>query len=306
MLHYEVVRMSEIEIDTASEAAALIAEKTGGDPPEAPAASGEIESTDTAARALRAMKGRAKGADDDVDDVDDIEAAADDTEGAEVETEDPEEEGEPEPEEEGEPEEPEEVKALRADAEDKAAKLKSAVESQAKLGSLLSEGHAREQKLEDRLEEAYEELAVLREQALRAGWREDPRDAELRKYRREAARAARVAKEASFSEEQERQAKSEAQKRAFLARLDGIAEGIEMDKDKFRLEMSIEYQRARVEKRAALSPEDLAKRLARPVAKKAPGSAYRKVKGKGGTLGTFPTTREGDIAALLAAKEARG
>jgi len=290
---------NQIDIDTGAEAAALEAEKRG-DAPEGgdDGASGEtFESTASAVEALtRARKGE--------DDAEAAPEAEPEVEAAEEPAEEVEAEAAEGEEVEEEPAEDEETVALKAEVETTKAEVAKLSQSRQALVEDISQGFQREERMEELLYEAAEELEIAKRLLAQYNISEDPRDREIRLLKREQAKLTRRDQRGEEHKKLTEQAKAEAQKKVYVARVDGAAQAAGIATEVFRLKYLHEIQLARAEGRRPLEPETFAVSLAAPaqrVQKKAPLTLKP---GRGGPVGAFPATHEGDVAFLRAARGA--
>lgn len=259
-----------IEIDTQAEAEAFAAEKES-------AAVDENGGEEVAAEADEAA----------AEEAGDVEAI-EDKEGEEVEEEAAEEDGAPE--------EPPVVAELRGEVEKFKGEAEELKKSRQVLVNDLSDGFRREERYEEMIADATEELAAMKALLEKHNIQEDPRDRELRLLRREQAKFSNRGKREEESAKLADQARKEAQRKVAMARVDGAAQAAGVKPELFRAKYLHEIQIAQIEGRKPLDPETFAATLApKPPPKKAPKPMRP---GKGAGLGSFPLTPEGDVALL--------
>lgn len=268
-----------IEIDTEAEAEAFLAEKEGAAVDENEGDEGADESAEVAA--------------EEAGDVETVEAK--DGEEADEEAEIEEEEV---------AEEPPVVAELRVEVEKFKGEAEELKKSRQVLVNDLSDGFRREERYEEMIADATEELAAMKALLQKAGIEEDPRDRELRLLRREQAKFSNRGKRDEESQKLADQARKEASRKVAMARVDGAAQAAGVSPELFRVKYLHEIQLAQVEKRKPLDPETFAATLApKPPAKKAPKPMRP---GKGAGLGSFPLTPEGDIAFIESLRSGGG
>lgn len=259
-----------IEIDTQAEAEAFAAEKEAAVVDDGGDADGEEAAGET---------------DEEAGDVESVEAK----EGDEVEE-------EAEGDDEKVVEEPPVVVELRGEVEKFKGEAEELKKSRQILVNDLSDGFRREERYEEMIADAADELAAMKALLAKHNIQEDPSARELRLLRREHAKINNRGKREEESAKLAEQARAEAQRKVAMARVDGAGAAIGMSADLFRAKYLHEIQIAQIEKRKPLDPETFASTLApKPPAKKPPKPVRP---GKGAGLGSFPLTPEGDVALL--------